>query len=119
MADLAEQLPDLPALTAGLSSVMGGAVTVLNRDEHEYESTYPSEVVTCRCPDGIERKVLCKYSAQRDHQSYGHRGGIRYEAQVYRRVLAPVTLSAPRCYGTYDDPASGWTWLILEYIADG
>jgi aminoglycoside phosphotransferase (APT) family kinase protein len=62
-------------------------------------------------------EVLCKYTAGHDDDVYGHRGGIMYEAMVYRHVLQPLSISAPALYGVYTDGRRGETWLILEYLA--
>jgi len=46
----------------------------------------------------------------------GQRGGIAYEADVYRQVLQPSGSSAPIFYGSYKDPRTGGVWLFLEYL---
>ncbi len=66
--------------------------------------------------DGSQLRLLCKYTAGCSHQSYGHRGGIAYEAEVYRHVLQRLPVSTPTLYGTHKDATTGETWLILEYI---
>jgi len=88
---------------------------VLERKTAVQVSTHPSEVVTCALSDGSRRKLLMKYSGfERD--SFGHKGGVRYEAVVYRDVVSRVDLPAPKWYGSYDEPDSGRTWVILEFI---
>jgi aminoglycoside phosphotransferase (APT) family kinase protein len=72
--------------------------------------------VTCQLDTGESLKLLCKYSADREHDSHGHRGGVEREAAVYRDVLHPCGLSVPRFRGTYTDAASGWTWLVIDYL---
>jgi hypothetical protein len=109
--------PDRPTLAAGLGAALGGPVTLLRRKRNDYSSTFPSEVVTCRLADGSERRLFCKYSAGVGHNAHGHRGGVAYEAEVYRRVLQPSRLSSPRFYGTYADGPARGTWLIIEYLA--
>jgi aminoglycoside phosphotransferase (APT) family kinase protein len=91
-------------------------VTVLAREPHEYWSTHPAEVVTCRSDSGATLRLLCKYSGGVDSTAHGHRGGVAYEAEVYRSVLAVHEVAAPRFHGAYVDAASGWTWLVLEYL---
>jgi aminoglycoside phosphotransferase (APT) family kinase protein len=64
-------------------------------------------------------QVFCKYEAGRSHNSYGHRSGIAYEAEVYRRVLGllePSRLRTPIFHGAYKDTTTGDTWLVLEYV---
>src|SRR6266516_944463 len=99
-------LPDLPTLGIGLSSVFGavggahGSVTVLERQANRYASTFPSEIVSCRLGNGVDVQVVCKYgSGGPGRRAYGHRGGVAYEAAVYRYVLQPLSLSRPRFHG--------------------
>jgi hypothetical protein len=114
--------PDLQTLTLGLTCVFrregspGGPVTVLHREPAIYLSSSPSEVVRCRCGQGSELVLFCKYAAGRRRHAHGHRGGVAYEAEVYRLVLQPLPALTPRFYGTHTD-ATGETWLVLEYLA--
>ncbi len=118
------EFPDTASLTEGLTSVLSGSlsapcpVTVLHREAHIYRSTFPSEVVSCRLNDGRTLRLFCKYSGGQNYDSHGHRGGVVYEAEVYRRVLGHSGNSMPRFYGTYTDVTTGQTWLILEYLDD-
>jgi Phosphotransferase enzyme family len=113
------QFPDLQVLTLGFTSVFrsngytDGQVTVLDREPNIYTSSFPSEVVTCRFDDGSELQLLCKYGAE---HAQGHWGGIAYEAQVYRHVLQPLPISAPKFYGAYMDRTTRKMLLILEYL---
>ena len=114
-------LPDLDTLTAGLASVFdgkgprAGRVSVLDREANGYASNSRSEIVTCRLADGSERRLLCKYE-NRDRQSWSD---VAYEAEVYRHVLQPAQVSAPRYYGAYREGKTGRTWLVLEYLDGG
>jgi aminoglycoside phosphotransferase (APT) family kinase protein len=65
--------------------------------------------------------LLCKYGAGPTVEVYGHKGGVTYEAEVYREVLQPLRERAPTpaLYGAYLDPATGFTWLALEYLEAG
>jgi len=116
------EFPDAASLTAGLTSVLSETisalcpVTVLHREAHVYRSTFPSEVVTCRLNDGRTLRLFCKYSGGLSYESHGHRGGVAYEAEVYRRVLGQSGNSLPRFFGTYADVTRGQTWLIIEYV---
>jgi hypothetical protein len=113
-------LPDRDALEHGLGVLLhqGGCRTVelLDRHVHRESSTFPIEVVTCRIDAGERLELLCKYSANREHDAHGHRGGVAYEASVYRHVLRSCGLSVPRFRGSYEDPTSGWTWLVMDYL---
>lgn len=118
-------LPGIQSLTEGISSLLhaGGftqdRITVLTRESNVYESTSPCEIVTCRLPGGQILKLLCKYSSEQDDDSFGHRGGIAYEGEVYRRILMSSQLSIPVFYGTYREETNRRTWLVTEYLHDG
>lgn len=117
MSAFVEQLPEMSRLQTGLSTVFGdGRLVVLEREPHVYCSTYPSEVVSCALADGRQLRLHCKYSADREHNCHGHRGGLTYEAAVYRTVLKPIGAQVPTFHGAYVDPETGWTWLILEHL---
>jgi hypothetical protein len=117
--------PDLDTLIARLNALgadhglVPGPVTVLSREENFYASTFPSEVVTCRLADGQERRLLCKYAAGKNHNAHGHRGGVAHEAEVYRRVLRPLGVALPRCYGASEGTRTEEAWLILDFLDAG
>ncbi len=50
-------------------------------------STSPNEVVTCQWANDSKSRVFIKYEAGHSHDSFGHRGGVAYEAEVYRNLL--------------------------------
>src|SRR5260370_7498234 len=75
--------------------MMGQTVTILGREPLAYSSTYFCEIITCRLADGCVRKFLAKRGTACIEPSYGHRGGVPYEAEVYRRLLEPLETSAP------------------------
>src|SRR5262245_45134761 len=91
---------------------------VIRRERNPYSSTFPSEIVTCRFKDGQTVRLLCKYTRGREHNSFGHRGGVGYEAAVYQRVLIPLGVSAPRFHGEFTDSESGEPWIAVEFVAD-
>lgn len=112
-------LPDDRALIAGLASVLGvlpSTIILLDRRPHEYTSTFPMELVSCEAGGGVQHHLFIKYSADTAHPAFGHRGGVPYEASVYQRVLEPLAMGTPKCHGVYEDPQTGWTWLVLQYI---
>ncbi len=114
--------PTSEAVTSVLSTIFCSGrsphaeVVVLDRRPNVYASTFHSEVITCRLPDGSKRRVLCKHSSGFDHNCYGHRGGVPYEAEVYRSVLAGSSLTIPAFYGDQIDADAGECWLILEFL---
>src|SRR5258708_25109504 len=113
-------LPDSATLAvrvaAALASFGAGGVQILGRKRPRYMSTFPNEIVTCQSPDGAQRRLFCKYEAGQEHGSFGHRGGLAYEAEVYRQVLCPVRGFRPAFVGAHTDGARTGTWLLLEYL---
>src|SRR5713101_2449546 len=102
METAAHRFPDLQALTLGLTCALlsnahsGAHLMVRRREPNLYVSTFASEVVTCCMEDGRELQLFCKYGAGHTDNVYGHKGGVPYEAEVYRRVLHPLPISAAR-----------------------
>src|SRR5215831_14921870 len=123
MKPVPAKFPEFESLRAGLGQVLGsngsGAsrLNIQDRKPIVSASTYPSEVVQCQVGN-CELKFYCKYAAGLRYDSYGHRGGVPYEAEVYRLVLQNSGFSLPQFYGAYTDPATRDTWLILEYLED-
>jgi hypothetical protein len=111
-----ERLVSGLAVTLDRGRRTGRGLTLVRREWNPYTSTFPTEVVTCRLADGEMIQVLCKYDVEHEHDSHGHRGGLSYEARVYRDVLEPIGFSTPTFYGMYRDPADGLAWLVLEYV---
>ncbi len=109
-------------LTAALNSVFShngyarGLPTAMRRKPTPYITTFPCEIVTCRFPDGSEVRLFCKCGARDGRCSYGQRGGVGYEAEVYHRILQPSGASTPTFYGSYTEPKTGGAWLVLEYL---
>jgi hypothetical protein len=124
MTTLAAQLPTLPDLTAGLAELLDGAgagdrkLTILGRQRNVHASTFASEIVTYRLAGGSVRRLLCKYGAGPTDAVFGHKGGVVYEAAVYRDVLEPLRDQAATAafHGAREDPATGLTWLVIEYV---
>ena len=95
-----------------------GDLTVVEWQQNLYASTFPSEIITCRLGDRKEFRLLCKYAAAAGNEAYGARGGVEYEADVYRELLQGMDLSCPGFYGVYRDPSNRRSGLLLEYLAD-
>lgn len=99
-----------------------GAVEIISREPNYYSSTYPSEIVRCRLPDGSQRLVLCKHNRIPHPDPPGERDsryGIVYETQVYRHVLRNLPLTRPEFYGGYADPTSEAAFLVIEWADEG
>jgi hypothetical protein len=124
MATTLGDIPDQQSLRNSLALILrrhglaDDRVTVVNRQPNVYSSTFPSEIVTCRLPDGDDLRLLCKYTAGRSHRAHGHRGDVAYEADVYRHVLEPLQVPTVRYYGAHVDAATGNTWLVLEDLEE-
>jgi len=115
-------LPDLPSLRERLTLGLAVAsperhpVRVLKRKQPPFMSTFANEIVTCQLPGGRKRRVFIKYGRGRSHLSFGHRGDISYEAEVYRLVLQALPDFRPKYLGAHTDPGTGDTSLFLEYV---
>jgi hypothetical protein len=101
-----------------LSFAPGKQVQIVERRDNPYASTFPSEIITCRFPDGRTVQLLCKYSRGHEHNAFGHRRGVAYEASVYRLVLKALGITVPKFYGEYIEPASSEPWLAIEFVAN-
>ena len=113
-------MPTTEALERAMGDVLdgGGPVRVLDRRPNPLSSTFPSEIVRCVGAGG-SADLLLKYDLPWTDDVYGLRIGPRYEFIVYRSVVAPSGLPAPRAFGVFGDPVSCANWLAIEYLADG
>jgi hypothetical protein len=100
------------AIAAGGSS---SEVSLVDREHDLHAATSPNETVVVTFDDARVR-IFCKYAGGRDHNMFGHRGGVPYESKVYTELLSKIEVGTPRCFGVHVDPASSDTWLFLEYI---
>jgi aminoglycoside phosphotransferase (APT) family kinase protein len=91
-------------------------MTIVDRAVNPHASTFPSEVVTCRLGGGDEFRLFCKYGTGPGHDGHGHRGGVGYEAEVYRRVLVAAGLAVPGFYGAAAAGPAGEVWLAIGYL---
>jgi hypothetical protein len=111
--------PDRDTLARGLGEVLNcPALDVVNRRPNQYSSTFPSEIVDCVLDRGERREVLCKYSGGIRCTTLSHSSGVEYEVDVYRHVLQPSGVATVVFYGSYQDPQTGWTWLVMEHLAE-
>lgn len=114
------QAPADEELLDGLDAVFGrlgdAPVTVLERFPAPPEGSSVADVVLCRIADGRRLRLFCKYAAPRNHQRYGHRGGVSRESSIYRNLFtAPGTPQTVHFYGHHIG-LDGRDWLILEYL---
>lgn len=89
---------------------------ILERKSNAFKSTFPSEILTCRRPDGHVFRVLLKPSAGLEHDCEGHRGGVAYESRVYQEVLTHTEISCPKYLHSFTQ--DGETWLAIEFVDD-
>jgi thiamine kinase-like enzyme len=92
-----------------------GQLKILMRKPSSYYSTAPNEIITIRVDEEKTIQLFCKYSGETSY-AHGTRGGVPYEARVYREVLQPLNLPFAKFYGEYTDKKTGETWLFLQYL---
>ena len=118
----ASLLPQSATLTERLTAALKdntdfpAPLAVLNRRLPPMMSTFPNEAITCRFANGRRRRLFVKYEADRNHDSFGHRGGVRYEARVYAHFLQDYPGFRPRFLGAHSDSRTGESWLVLEFL---
>ncbi|MCP4406822.1 MAG: phosphotransferase [Gammaproteobacteria bacterium] len=116
--------PQTWVLNKGLAAVLEQCgeshdrLVIIERRANIEASTFPSEIVTCQLDGQRIVHLFCKYSIELDHDVYGHRGGVEYEARVYRSLLQQMELSVPKFYGFYQEPKSDRSCLVLGYLAN-
>lgn len=120
MAQAKREVPDDESLARGLGIVFepesADPVVILDRSIHLRMSTFPLEIVRCRLSSGEVVEVVCKYADDQDFRSSSYRGGVPYEAAVYRDILQSCALPVPGFRGTYNDTTTGRIWLVLDYL---
>ncbi len=127
------RLPDRTALSRALAPLLEGdrrgrGLRVVSRRRFIQASTFASEILVCRLGDGRLIRLLCKYDANlwegasSGDGTWGYRWhykrGVPHEGAVYREVIEPLGVTAPKFYGLHYDEASGLAYLVLEYLAD-
>lgn len=91
----------------------GDEFQLISRSPNAYASSYPSELVRLRSASGESTRLFCKYGVQQPATQV-HRCGISYEARVYRQVLMPLRVSAPRFLGSWS--SGDLTGMALEAL---
>src|SRR5690606_18853980 len=111
-------LPAGHTLAAGLAAVFGVGLDelVLERRRNPRASTFPSEFVRCRLPDGRRLELCCKYGDDAIDGCHGHRGNAAYEAAVYRLLMRHGVTGVPSLHGTFAERPARRTWLVLERV---
>ncbi len=91
-------------------------IAIVDRQKNNHTSTFPSEIVTCRTSDGSLLKLLCKCVSHKLDTVDPRPIEPLYEIDVYRYVLAPSPLTAPKFHGAWINDASGAAWLVIEWL---
>lgn len=76
----------------------------------------PAEVATCVLHDGRTIRLFLKWSSLGDHTGHGYWRGVEEEAEIYQRVLQPLQVTVPRCWGVVHDPESDRACLVLDWL---
>jgi len=115
-------IPDRRRLEEALGEIVPGIreakLRVTARESHVCASSHPLEIVTCSLDDGRSLRLICKYSELAAPSGREPRGGVPYEAAVYRGLLVPSCASVPALYGTFVDEETGTIGLCLEHVED-
>ena len=111
-------LPAERTFAAALAAVFGVREDelIFERQRNPRASTFPSEFVRCRLPDGRRLELCCKYGGDAIDGCHGHRGDAAYEAAVYRLLMRRRLAGVPRLHGTFAEPSARRTWLVLERV---
>lgn len=91
-------------------------LTLLHRERSPYTSTFPCERVRCRVGEET-LDIWCKFGGEPKDPTYGHKGGVPREAEIYRRVLKRFPCGAPLYLGSWNT-GRGDTWLFLRHLPD-
>jgi hypothetical protein len=111
--------PDTHILTQHLSDILPAEylpIEIVSRVDYIESSTYPVEIVNCKTGSGEQLNLFCKYLGGRGPNNHGHRGGVRYEAKMYERVLVQSPCSKIRYYGQFNTTNDLETALIFEFM---
>jgi hypothetical protein len=114
--------PGLDRLTHALRSALptegmdGHRVKILARKPNIFQSSAHSEILVCRLTEGSQTQVFCKHAVSSSERHPVLKGGVSYEASVYRDVLQPLPVSHAHFYGQYMNPSSGEAWLFIEFL---
>ncbi|NND04611.1 MAG: phosphotransferase [Acidimicrobiia bacterium] len=106
-----------------LSPILAGrgheeSYLIAERQANPRSHTYWSEFVTLRFDSRPDLRIFCKYYDGSSHRDlgHGHRGGLRYEVDVYRSVLSGFDVTLPVFLGASYNDNSGETLLVLDSI---
>lgn len=107
---------ELEDLLARMGSHSSGKVEIVSRNV-SLRGTHPKEIVRFTAGKGKIQEILIKYQTVIDHTGHGHRGGIEYEAKIYR-LLESLGIKVPQLLTTVRATDGTVRALILEYLSD-
>jgi hypothetical protein len=116
------EYPDLSLLEACISSVLAdelrrsGKPIVLERQPNPYQSSLPSEIVTCKFADGRTIQLFLKYDSPEKNAKQGHWYSVTHEAQVYRDILRFLPVSTPVYHGTWVNESTSQMCLVVQWL---
>jgi Phosphotransferase enzyme family len=110
--------PSTDELATRLGALLGTRLEVKIR-ELLGTGTFPKEVVRVRTEPGASpASLFMKYENGFHREHLRDRGGVPYEARVYRDVLGPAGFARDVFLGAAEG-ADGRVWLVLAYLEDG
>jgi hypothetical protein len=110
--------PSTDELAARLGALLGTRLEVKIR-ELLGTGTFPKEVVRIRAePGAAPASLFVKYENDLERNHLRDRGGVPYEARVYREVLTPAGIAVDVFLGAVEG-SEGRVWLVLVYLEDG
>lgn len=105
----------VPDLQYALAQALAQPTELAARVNDGPASTFPTAIAMVELA-GELHTLFCKYQGDTDHNQYGHRSGVQYEALVYEHVLSHISSTASRYFGHYVDPRTRKTWLFIEFL---
>lgn len=94
---------------------LGRGLKITHVRPNTYASSFSSSILNCRLDDGSRFQLFFKRGGGAAYETFGHKGGVTYEAQVYRQVLQFSKLSLPRYFTSHVHEKSE-TWLFIEHL---
>jgi len=109
------QLPQLERMISNIYSPFY-VLNWVSRRNFVYSSTSPAQIIHGRLNNNQSVYLFCKYSGNHTQYSFGHRGGVEYENEIYKTVLANCSLSSPPYYGFCLFEKSSDACLVIGYL---
>lgn len=88
----------------------------VSRRSYVYSSTSPAQIIHCHLSNNQSVYLFCKYSGNHTQYSFGHRGGVEYENEIYKKILWHSALSSPAYYGFCRFEKLSNSCLVIGYL---